>query len=495
MPTPLAPDEDPTADLPADLPRSPVRQAFALLVIGVTTALVAGMTVQMRAKSGGNDVSRWCTVWALLERGTFAIDDCPWRNETVDLIQKPDPWAPATPGAPPIKHFYSSKPAFLPTLIAAGLYPFRAISGVPIDRVVEQPRREPRYVARPGSPVKVLEIPREPIRWQANVFYFKPTILLLNVLPTLLTLILYARLLDRYARGDWTWLFCLMTATFGTFLFAYQQTLNNHTVAAWAAFLALYATLKVWDDGGGTGWYVLAGASGAFAACNELPAALFGLFLFAAMMARSPKRTLLAFVPAAAVPCLLFVATQYAAMGTWHLAYEGFGSETYEFEGSHWLTPLEYDWFNKHPEPKWLYLFHLTLGHHGIISLSPVILVSLYGAHRAAWRRNPRGLRIVAWMTGLLTLAMITFYTWNPKARNYGGSAQGLRWVFWLIPFWLIVLPAGAEPGVSRPWFRNLSLAALLVSAFSVGYATHNPWSHPWISDALEHLGWYALER
>ena len=38
---------------------------------------------------------------------------------------------------------------------------------------------------------------------------------------------------------------------------------------------------------------------------------------------------------------------------------------------------------------------------------------------------------------------MLAFYTWNPKARNYGGSTQGLRWLFWLIPFWLVVLPPG----------------------------------------------------
>ena len=83
----------------------------------------------------------------------------------------------------------------------------------------------------------------------------------------------------------------------------------------------------------------------------------------------------------------------------------------------------------------------------------------------------------------------------NPKARNYGGSTQGLRWLFWLIPFWLLLLPKGVEGGQSRSWTRGLTLLALAISVISVGYAMRNPWSHPWILDALEHLDLYTLKR
>ena len=91
---------------------------------------------------------------------------------------------------------------------------------------------------------------------------------------------------------------------------------------------------------------------------------------------------------------------------------------------------------------------------------------------------------------------MLAFYTWNPKARNYGGSTQGLRWLFWLIPFWLLAAPARAWRRASaRAWLRWLSLAALMVSVVSVGYALRTPWSHPWMLDAMEHLGLYELKR
>jgi hypothetical protein len=98
-------------------------------------------------------------------------------------------------------------------------------------------------------------------------------------------------------------------------------------------------------------------------------------------------------------------------------------------------------------------------------------------------------------MTTLLTVAMLAFYAWNPKARNYGGSTQGLRWLFWLIPFWLVMLPGGVEAGQRWRSVRWLSLAALAVSAVSMGYALRSPWSHPWILDALEHLDLYELKR
>jgi hypothetical protein len=101
----------------------------------------------------------------------------------------------------------------------------------------------------------------------------------------------------------------------------------------------------------------------------------------------------------------------------------------------------------------------------------------------------------VAWMTTILTMTVLAFYTWNPLARNYGGSTQGLRWLFWLIPFWLLALPKGVEAGQYRGWVRWLSLLALAGSVISVGYALRNPWSHPWILDALEHLGFYGLPR
>src|SRR5262249_13221962 len=155
------------------------------------------------------------------------------------------------------------------------------------------------------------------------VFYFKPILVLFNVVPVWISLILFARLLDRHATNDWAWFFGLAAAAWGTYLFAFDQTLNNHTIAASSAFFAIYAFVRIWDDGVRSPWaFAAAGFFGAFCACNELPAALFGIVLFLALLVRFPRRTLLAFAPAAAIPCAAFLATQYLAFGQFRPVYE-----------------------------------------------------------------------------------------------------------------------------------------------------------------------------
>jgi hypothetical protein len=487
-------------------PRSEHRQLIAQLVMIAAVSLALGHCLRQPTQMGANDISRWCTVWSLLERGTYVIDDCPWQIETQDKVLRE---AKGGSGSPPGKHFYSSKPALLPTLIAAVLYPARVAGGVPLGRVVLQERHE-RWTQKPDpdSPNKVkgvLETPRDPAKWPAYIFYFKPIIVLLNIIPYAIFLILFARRLDRLALGDWTWFFCLIAAAFGTYLLPFTQTLNNHTVAAWSVFFAGYAFLRIWDDEVRSPWqFAAAGFFAAFAAANELPAFAMLPLLFCFLVARHPRATVLYFIPGALIPIAAFLACQYAVFGELKVAYESFGTDEYLYEGSLWKTPLDLDAFNDHPEPYAVYFFHMTFGHHGVFSLTPIFLFAAYGAFRliksgglktAVFDSKGPMLLALAYMTAVLTIVLLVFYTWNPKARNYGGSTQGLRWLFWMIPLWLLMLPKGIEPAESRTWLRYLALVVLAISIMSVGYSMRNPWSHPWILDALEHLDLYTLTK
>ena len=68
--------------------RSDARRFAALIVITVATAFAIGHTLRQPAFMTANDISRWCTVWSLLERGTYAIDECPWQTDTQDKVER-----------------------------------------------------------------------------------------------------------------------------------------------------------------------------------------------------------------------------------------------------------------------------------------------------------------------------------------------------------------------------------------------------------------------
>ncbi len=482
----------------AERPRA--RQFFAAIVIVSAVSQALGATLKMPTQLEVNDISRWCTVWSLVERGTYQIDECPWQIKTNDKVKLPDPFAKVEPGQEPPKHFYSSKPPLLPTLIAGAVYPFRKLTGVPLDHSVPQPR-VPRNVPDPKSPRGYKVDTPAPVPWPVMIYYLKPAVVALNVVPFLAFLVLFARMLDRYALDDWAWMLSLAAAAYGTLLNPFLTTLNNHTVAAFSAFFALDGLLKILETPGAerrSSWFAQAGFWGAFCAANELPAAFFGLALFGMVLYADPRRTIRAFVPAAAIPSIGLMVTQYLALGTIKPAYTEFGGDAYNWDGAYWSTPLEMDWFSVHPESRPVYLFHMLLGHHGVFSLTPIFIYSMLAIGRTVGKRGAT-LRGVSFLTLCLTILMVLFYGfyafYKNKTSNYGGSTQGLRWLFWLIPFWLILLPRGLERSGATRWSRRLSLAALAASVFSVGYAWRMPWSHPWVLDMLEHMNLYTLTR
>ena len=153
-------------------PRSEPRRFFASIVIVSTTALALGLTLKTPTQLEANDISRWCTVWSLLERGTYAIDDCPWQNRTQDKVLKPAPFQKKAKDGKPVEHYYSSKPPLLPTLIAGILYPVRKATGVPLDKVIERERHE-RNVQKedksaPGGFAFVKETPSDTVKWPVS---------------------------------------------------------------------------------------------------------------------------------------------------------------------------------------------------------------------------------------------------------------------------------------------------------------------------------------
>jgi len=411
------------------------------IVTLVVVGLILGALLRLQPISGANDRSRWSTVWSLNSGNGYVIDETPY--PTIDKVRRNG-------------HFYSSKPALLPTLIAGVVWIIRMSTG--------------------------MMLPAD----EAIIVRF--TLILINIVPLAGFVLLYARLLRRMGYEQHTLLFCVCTAAFGTYLTAYSVTLNNHTVAAYAVFFALYCFIRIlYEDQRHWKYFFFCGLSSAWAVANEMVAMLLATILMVWLGRKFPRETLSFFLPPAILVGVAFLITTYLSTGGLVPYYLYFDTPLYKYEGSYWSNPQGIDAAN---DPKWLYLFNFVLGHHGILSLTPVFMLSFYGFFV---KSRLQGIQNLGW---ILTLTMILFYTF--KTNNYGGHCQGPRWLFWLIPFWLITLAPVVERYLSSRPRRLFTYGLFLVSLLSVGFALSGnrafsepgPWSSAWLHLFMRSVGW-----
>jgi hypothetical protein len=94
-------------------------------------------------------------------------------------------------------------------------------------------------------------------------------------------------------------------------------------------------------------------------------------------------------------------------------------------------------------------------------------------------------------MAAIVLLTSLAVFAFNvKKTNNYGGTCQGPRWLFFLIPPWLMMLPAGVERIVRSRAGRWLACVLLGVSTFSVVYAARMPWSESWLHHLMHAWKW-----
>jgi hypothetical protein len=454
---------------------------------------------------GENDRSRWATVHALVDHGTYAIGHRVrhpaggWYSDrgiiaeqgwnTIDKVLRPD-----------TQDFYSSKPPLLPTLVAGEYWVLKKALGWSITE-------------QRGYVVRVI-------------------LLTINALPLLFYLVFLGRLVEWLGITQWGRFYVLVAACFGTFLTTFAATFNNHTVAACCALFALEPFLRIWSEVplpghevvlgaaqsrlGSIGQFVRCGLFASLTACVELPASLFAVTLLLLLLWRNPRRTLLFFLPAVALPAGGFFLTNYLALGQFRPAYMEGGGPWYHFEGSYWESLMVHaghsnlDLAGRY-ETKFEYAFHTLEGHHGIFSLSPIFLLTAAGVICGTARRlgqaipnekvppvggdsasyyRFRSLRVLNGLTLILTIALLVFYI--TRTSNYGGGTSGPRWFIWLTPFWLLAMLPIIDSLASRRWGRGLANVLLAVSIFSAHYTIDNPWRHPWIYDFLKDQGYFA---
>lgn len=562
---------------------TPSNGVFALLLI-LTLGLVAGRIATVRSADGAtaflsaNDRSRWATVIALVEDGTYQIDRSVAHRDPIHRNRRPFDSIDKVQhlGKDGRQHFYSSKPPLLATLVAGVYAIVSAVTGMTISQY-------PTYVPR-----IVLAIVNLPV---LAIFIWSTD-----------------RSCRRWGRSDesiagsshtaaWRRTFLVAAIGLGTMLTPMAISLNNHLIAAAASALAMKLFLDAADRRLSFGGYAVAGSAAAMAAANELPA-LSMLVGWVVLFAWLDRRSVIGFVAGAAIVSAAFFGTNYLAHQSFRMPYahRGNGALITTLDGlidpasgptlpTAWRDPIQSalgdgefaiqpsdedgrhrlvrdeagyalvatdsgntelrhwdDWY-EYPGSYWQdgrrrgvdrgepsrarYLFHMTWGHHGVFSITPLwILVPmgwawvllrnpmrvLSGARvpsgtrvlSGTWvpsrtwasapeepdRRRDAALVVVALATLAATLVCVAFYVRRPLIdRNYGGVSVCFRWLLWLAPMWIFSMTVAVDRLARGRVGRGSLLGMLGISVASMATALQNPWQSPWIYQYLEFLG------
>lgn len=430
------------------------------LMILIIVGLISGVILyRPRLIDSPNDSSRWNTVYYLVEHGTYEY--LPSANPDW-AIRASGPDERSLTDAPVLwtidmicvdGKMYSSKPPLLPTVLAGLAWITQTVTG-------ETFHANPRFIQR-------------------------TLLLVFQVLPFAIMLVLIRRHVWRATESPFARHFALAVACFGTLLTPWLVTLNNHVIAAATGLIALDAAIRIRYEGRREWyWFAIAGFFAAFTASIELPAGLLAVVLFVALLIKDYKRALVAGLIPALVPTAAALYTNHLVTGQLMPAYASWNEPGgfYDYPGSYWNNRQGIDAID---EPKHVYVAHMLIGHDGFFSLTPILVVALAGLIIELYRRGER--RLLAGTALGMTVVVMAVYT--VRTNNYGGGCHGFRWLFWLLPMWLLFLPGGIEWFNRRAAGRYVLYALLLVSVFTVGYALDNPWSTNWMRLLLRSAG------
>lgn len=437
----------------------PLRLAVYTILIVIVLAITAGRIGAVAARDGctpflsANDRSRWCTVRSLVEFGTYEIDevirDRGWN--TIDKVQHT-----GNDGEP---HFYSSKPPLLATLVAGPYWVVHRVTGATLSE-------HPFYVGRA-------------VLWMVQ-------------LPLLAAyLFCVVRIVEKWGETDWGRIFIVSAACFGTFLTTMAVTLNNHLPAAFAVAVTMCGLVRITSSQKNSRWsFVVVGFFSALAAANELPALSFCAVSFLICTLKSWRWTLLWFSPAVLLVVAAFGGTNWLAHEDWRppYAHRAESDNWYDYENSYWHFENRKGVDRGEPSCR-VYALHATVGHHGVLSLTPVWWFSVAGVFVLI---SSPGRRQLGWAIIVLSCVCMIFYLMRPLGdRNYGGVCCGFRWMFWFSPLWLVAMVPIADRISKSRLGRCVGILLLTLSAASATYGWSNPWIHPWPYEYGVFMKWW----
>lgn len=434
--------------------------------------MVLKETNKQRPFLSGNDRSRWLTVRSLVEHGTFEVNSIleyepAW--DSVDIVSHMN--------AKGEQKLYSSKPPLQATLIAIPYWVLHKATGWTLG----------------DHPFEIGRI----------------LLFIVNIGPLGLGWWCCARLLDEWCEEDLTFVVLLASICFATLLSTFNVAINNHTWGAISAAAASWYASKCWRGSQAWSDFAWVGFWSAFTFTCELPAAsmvgMFGLLL----LWRAPRQTLLVGTPAVLLVLLAYFGTNYIAHGKWSPPYSFGAGDVNTADSKKKENWYDYDFIRvfdgKKVDSYWrrpdnpldlgeqnlaTYVFHATVGHHGILSLTPLLVLAVPGILATCFSSR-RDQQLWGWSLLAVSVACVVFYLFllDTRQRNYGGTTSAFRQLLWLHPLWLIASIPIANRMLQRTWGIVLIGVLGFMSAVAATYPHWNPWSQTWIWNWMQWNG------
>jgi len=377
-----------------------------------------------------NSASRHATIESLVHRGTFCIDGSGF-TDTADKVLIDG-------------RSYSSKPPLLPVILSGPYLLFTGITGITYEN-----------------------------NESASIAFVN---LVAGVLPYLLLLYFFYRFLILWTDSRRTVILGLFIFTFNFIGLGYATDLNNHTPAATCLFISFYFAYRIrLNKGNNRLDWMLSGLAGGLAAAFEFWAGFFVISFAVYAASTNVRKMIYLFLPLAALPAAVHFILTWTASGSILPVY--LRPELYQFEDGYWTNPIGIDALH---ESKHIYFFHLLLGHHGFLSMTPVFFLSVYSIFSAIRKKSARFPEALAVTIPLL----VTVLFLGIRTRNYGGVCAGLRWMIVAMPLLFVFLAEWIEKHQSR----KALVLLLVLTLIGLVVLVDVPWSHagPW-----HHSGWH----
>lgn len=382
------------------------------IVFAVVSA-VYGATTHGRVFTSGNDASRFAQIESIVDHERTTIERSRFRG-TVDRVVVGE-------------RVYSNKPPFF-SLVGAALYaPLAALTGWRLA--------DPESG---GAAVRALVflLVGLPGAWAAAY--------LDRVLGT-------ARAAGRTA----------LTAAFafGTLMWSFGGTLNNHVPAAALLLAAAVAARRGRPLASGL-------ACGLAGAIDLLPGFGMAPFLLAALVWEGPRRlrTGARFAGGVAVGVVATVAANFYVTGTPLPPKLLPGAVDLAAQAGPSVAGVVL------PESPW-YPLEVLFGWHGLLLVSPVLLIGVWSLARAGLRGLPAGEDTTFWRA-LGAGVAVQWLGHALVAGSYGGWSYGYRYLLPMTPLLLLAAPAATATRGGR-----LALRALLpVSICFAALGAYHPW-------------------